>query len=290
MITKRIPLREDAEAVFVDLYLLNNSPEFQTGQPRPAVIVCPGGGYLFTSDREAEPIALRFLAQGYQVFVLRYSVETLFPQPMLDLAKTILLVRQQAAEWLVDPDRIAVCGFSAGGHLAASSGVLWHQPLLYEALNVAPAAIKPNALILAYPVIDLTLVAKTTVTIPGEGAPVDLSELILQKTLGDRRPAPELLARYNAHQQVTPATPPTFIWHTANDELVPARNALRFAMALAEQGVPYELHIFDQGVHGLALADEVTEVQGRFLNPDCRIWMELALQWLKRQFRTAASQ
>lgn len=284
MITKRIPLREDTTAVFVDLYLLNNSPEFQTDQPRPAVIVCPGGGYFFTSDREAEPIALRFLAHGYHVFVLRYSVETRFPQPMLDLAKTLLLIRQQAAEWLVDPERIAVCGFSAGGHLAAASGVLWQQPFLYEALGATPEAIKPNALILAYPVIDLTLLASKLVTVPSEAAPVDLRELMLSRTLGDRHPAPELLARYTLHRQVTPATPPTFIWHTATDELVPARNALLFATALAEQGVPYELHIFGEGVHGLALADEVTETQGRFLSSDCQIWVALALQWLKRQF------
>ena len=290
MITKRIPLRQDNTAVFVDLYLLNNSPEFQTDRPRPAVIVCPGGGYFFTSDREAEPIALRFLAHGYHVFVLRYSVETLFPQPMLDLAKTLLLIRQQAADWLVNPDQIAVCGFSAGGHLAAASGVLWCQSFLYEALGVAPEVIKPNALILAYPVIDLTLLAPKMVTMPSEAEPVDLRELMLRKTLGNRHPAPELLARYTLHHQVTPATPPTFIWHTATDELVPARNTLLFATALAEQGVPYEVHIFDQGIHGLALADEVTESQGRFLNPDCQIWVDLALKWLKRQFSETVGQ
>lgn len=283
MITKRISLREDTAAVFLDLYLLNNSSEFQTDQPRPVVIVCPGGGYLFTSDREAEPIALRFLAQGYHTVVLRYSVQTLFPQPMLDLAKAILLIRDQAAEWLVDPNQIAVCGFSAGGHLAASSGVLWNQPFLYETLGVRPEAIRPNALILAYPVIDLTLVSKAPIQIDPQDEPVDIGELMLTKTLGYPHPTAELLARYRADLHVSPATPPTFIWHTADDELVPARNALLFATALAEQGVPYELHIFDQGVHGLALADEITEAQGRFLNPDCQIWVELALKWLKRQ-------
>lgn len=290
MITKRIPLREDAASVFLDLYLLNNSPEFQTNQPRPAVIVCPGGGYFFTSDREAEPIALRFLAQGYHAFVLRYAVQTLFPQPMLDLAKTIALVRQNAGEWLVNPDQIAVCGFSAGGHLAASSGVMWNQPLLYEPLGVPPDQIKPNALILAYPVIDLTLVAHAPRQIDPESEPVDIGELMRTKVLGEPHPAPERLAQYRVDHHVTPATPPTFLWHTAEDELVPARNALLLATALAEQGVPYELHIFDRGVHGLALADEVTEAQGRFLNPDCQIWVDLALRWLKRQFRKSVDQ
>lgn len=283
MIIKRIPLREENPAVILDLYLLDNSPEFQTDQPRPAVIVCPGGGYLFTSDREAEPIALRFLAQGYQVFVLRYSVQMAFPQPMVDLAKAILLVRQNAAEWLVQPDQIAICGFSAGGHLAASSGVLWNQPWFYESLGVAPEAIRPNALILAYPVIDLTLVSPLAVPIEPGGPLIDIGEMMRTKIFGDPQPNPELLARYRVDSHVSPATPPTFLWHTADDELVPARNALLFATALAEQGVPYEVHIFDRGVHGLALADETTESQGRFLNADCQVWVDLALKWLKRQ-------
>ena len=98
MHVERIFLREDNQAVFLDVYLLTNSPEFQTDTRRPAVIVCPGGGYFFTSDREAEPVALRFLAQGYHAFVLRYSINTRFPQPMLDLANTIRLIRARAGE------------------------------------------------------------------------------------------------------------------------------------------------------------------------------------------------
>src|SRR5690349_5562633 len=96
MITQIIPLREDTSAVYLEAYLLKNSPEFQTGKKRPVVIICPGGAYQRTSDREAEPVALRFLAQGYHAFVLRYSVQTRFPTPMLDLAKAILTVREHA--------------------------------------------------------------------------------------------------------------------------------------------------------------------------------------------------
>lgn len=283
MLIQSIHLREATEAVHLDAYLLHNSAEFQTDQPRPAVIVCPGGGYLFTSDREAEPIAMRFLAQGYHAFVLRYSVNTLFPQPMLDLAKAIATVRDHAAEWQIDPKRIAICGFSAGGHLCAALGVFWDKPFLYEPLGVTAAQIEPNALILGYPLIDLPLVAPAVVQVPGESEPVSIGEVLLERTLGSRRPAQADLDRYRLDLHVSALTPPTFLWHTADDELVPARNALLFATALAEQNVPYELHIFDHGVHGLALADEVTEAQARFISPHCQIWMELAIKWLKRQ-------
>jgi acetyl esterase/lipase len=283
MNTCTIPIREDVQTVYLEAYMLKNSPEFQTDRRRPAVIVCPGGAYMATSDREAEPVALRFLAQGYHAFVLRYSVQTQFPQPMLDLARALLLVRAQAAEWLLDPNQVAVCGFSAGGHLAASLGVLWNHPFLYEPLGVRPEQIRPDALILGYPAIDLELAANPPVQVDPQRAPIGLNELVLTTVFGEYPPPRELVEQYRADRHVTSDTPPTFIWHTADDELVSARNALRFAAALAEHNVPYELHVFESGLHGLALADETTDVDGRFVNPDVQIWLDLALAWLKRR-------
>ncbi len=279
MLSSAIPLREDTSQVYLEIYVLKDSPEFQTGIRRPAVILCPGGGYLMTSDREAEPVALRFLARGYHVFVLRYSVQTRFPEPMLDLARAILMVRARAGEWLVDPDQIALCGFSAGGHLAASLGVLWDKPLLYEPLGVSAEQIRPNALILGYPVIDLELVANFQMTREPEGTQVGIRDHILSTVLGPD-PTPELCQQYRLDLQVSAATPPTFIWHTAQDELVFAQNALRFAIALAEHHVPYELHIFESGPHGLSLADETTAGEPRMINRESQVWIDLALAWL----------
>ena len=111
MQTQRIPIRPDSPSIYLDAYLLHNSPEFQTDRLRPAVLICPGGGYRGTSDREAEPIALRFLAQGYHAFVLRYSVETRMPAALLDLAKAVATIRDNASAWFVDPDQITVVGF-----------------------------------------------------------------------------------------------------------------------------------------------------------------------------------
>ena len=285
MRTNIIPLRVSAAGIQLEAYLLHNSPEYQTGQLRPAVIVCPGGGYTGLSDREAEPIALRFLAHGYHAFVLRYSVQTRLPAPMLDLANAIALIRRNAQEWLVDPNRIAVCGFSAGGHLAASLGVFWDKPFIYDPLGVSPEQIRPNALLLCYAVIELEVISNRPFVLDPAGQPVYDSQDVMVALLGDTRPSQALRDQYRLDLQVSPATPPAFIWHTANDQVVPAHNALRFASALARHKVPYELHIFENGVHGLALADEVTAVPGQpqFINLDNQIWMDLALKWLKRE-------
>lgn len=281
MQTKTIPLNDADSDVRLEAYWLNNSPEFQTDRRRPAVVICPGGGYMGLSDREAEPIALRFLARGYHAFVLRYSVQTRLPAPMLELAKAVALVRENAPEWRVDPDQVIVVGFSAGGHLAASLGVLWNQPLIHEPLGVGAAQVKPNAMVLGYPVIELEVLSRHPSERDAAGQPIYDEHDILTVLLGDRQPSQAARDQYRLDLQVSPAAAPAFIWHTAEDAVVPADHSLRLAAALARHNVPFELHIFERGEHGLALADEVTEVDGRLVNPACQVWVDLALTWLK---------
>ena len=284
MICNEFILSPETPAVRLTTYVLSDSSEFRPGERRPAVVICPGGAYMFTSDREAEPIALRFAAHGYHAFVLRYTVKAAFPAPMLDLARAVQWVRAHADEYRVDPDAVAVCGFSAGGHLAAALGTLWDRPMLYEPLGAAPAEIRPNALILGYPVVDLEMVTPGPIGDLRDGDHVVDDGYVLLKTMGSAHPAQDILATYRAQENVTAATPPAFVWHTASDELVPALNSLRFAAALAEQGVPYELHVFQDGPHGLALADETTAVDGAMMDADARVWFDLAVNWLKKQF------
>jgi len=284
-------------------YLPDNSAEIGADRRRPAVIVCPGGAYLFTSDREGEQVALRFAAQGYHAFVLRYSTSfgrqrhvdftvdlpedgaSVYPKPLFDLAKAMLTIRGNAEQWLVDTDKIAVCGFSAGGHLAASLGVHWDGQHLRDKFGVDGAMFKPNALVLGYAATDFTL--KKMMEQPANPDHIRLKAFAQLAMFGAAEPALEQLQAASPAQFVSSGTPPAFIWHTADDQVVDVTNALAFASAMAAQQVPFELHVFESGLHGLSLCDESTAGDARFINPDCGVWVDLAMKWLRRRFATA---
>lgn len=177
---EKFKIYEDREDVTLTGYIIDDSPDLLNGTTRPAILICPGGGYFNCSDNEGEPVALRFASMGYHAFVLRYSVygegERLFPDlrwplepkaklqypaPMLEIGRAILLIREHAGEWLVDTDRIALCGFSAGGHNAAMFAAKWHTSMITEALGGNPEMYRPAALILGYPLTDYVYMEET---------------------------------------------------------------------------------------------------------------------------------
>lgn len=250
-------------------YFLDSSPELRDSGRRPAVVVCPGGAYQFNSDREAEPIALAFCAQGVHACVLRYPcAPARFPTALCALAQAVAWVREHAEEYHVDPDRILVCGFSAGGHLAASLGVFWHQPFLAQASGISADLCRPNGMILCYPVI----------TSDPAYAHMGSFENLLGPDADEAQ-----RAQVSLEKQVTDQTPPTFLWHTNADTGVPAENSLLFCLALRRVGVPLEAHFYSVGAHGLSLANEVTaNAQGAGVQPECAGWFDLATAWLKR--------
>lgn len=226
---------------------------------RPALIVCPGGGYRFVCPREADPPALQFFAMGYHVFVLEYSVLDRAGEyrPLRELAETVCMIRAHAEEWNIDPHKIAVMGFSAGGHLAASLGALWDDEEL-----LLPPNCRPDALVLSYPVI--TLCQHTH----AETA---------QNVTGGRE---EVKAKLSLEKHISPGMPPVFVWHTVDDRSVPVENTMMLVSALKEKHVPFECHLFAHGEHGLSTCTQEVESP----NKECHLWIDLCKNWLNKQF------
>lgn len=250
-------------------YILDSSKEFQPNLVRPMIILCPGGGYEKTSDREAEPIAMRLLAMGYHVGILRYSVAPArFPTALLELAEVMKLVHENHEKWHVDWNRIFVQGSSAGGHLAASLGVFWKEPFLCEKAGTVPEILKPAGLILNYPV----------VTAKKKYAHEDSFRNLLGSDYKEMR------KRVSIEKLVTPDMPPCFIWHTFTDVAVPVENSLLLAKKLKKAGVSTELHVYPEGEHGLSLADSTTAKEDGSKVCKCvQSWIDLLEIWLENQ-------
>ena len=257
MLHERIKLRNNDD-VYLETYIIDDPLE--RNRKRPLVVVCPGGGYEGCSEREAEPIALAFNSAGFHAVVVYYSLKQLFPEALKDLSDSVCVVRDNAEKWRVDTDKVIVCGFSAGGHLAASLGVFWNSEM---EIKRADNKNKPNGMILAYPVIT-----------SGEYRNVGSIENI---TRNDKA----LMEKVSLEKQVTSDCPPAFIWHTFADVVVPVQNSLDFAAALAEKKIPTELHVFPEGPHGLSLANEWVAFEPDGIVPEAQEWVNMAVRWVK---------
>ena len=241
-------------------------------ETRPLVLVCPGGGYSYTSNREGEALAMQFLAMGYHAAVLKYScAPAVYPTALTELAASILLIRQNAESWHVNPRQILVLGCSAGGHLAASLGVFWDEAFLAEALKIGDDAhelLRPDGMILCYPVI-------TSGEFAHRGS--------FQNLLGEREE--ELSEKMSLELQVNSKTPPTFIWHTYTDGSVPVENSLLFVSALRKAGVSVEFHMYPCGGHGLSLANRLTRNRGGdAIREECTSWISLVHTWIEYRY------
>lgn len=270
MIHKKIEIKARGMEAVGNLYtyFLDSSIEMRPNEKRPVILMCPGGGYEMTSDREAEPMAMQFLAMGYHVAVLRYSVcPVRYPAALLQVGESVLYLKEHADEYHIDPEKIVVQGCSAGGHLAANYGIAWNSPFLTKLMGMEndPERLRVAGLLLCYPVIT-----------SGEKAHEESFRNLLGKQYEEKK---EELSLEN---QVTPDTPPTFLWHTATDETVPVENSLYFFQACLQQGVSAELHIYPVGGHGLSLANEETcRANGIGVQKECQSWIGLAQTWLE---------
>jgi acetyl esterase/lipase len=258
-------------AASLTLYLLDNYLEVDPRRTRPIVVICPGGAYRFVSERESEAVAVQMNAMGCHAAILRYScAPEHYPESLLQLARSVALIRDRAKGWNVNPEEIYVLGFSAGGHLAASLGVFWNREDLSAALERESSAFRPNRLILCYPVINTGSFAHTE---------------SIENITGSKREHPSSLwDRLSLERQVSADTPPTFLWHSMEDPNVPVENSLLFATALRQHKVPFELHIYQKGGHGLSLGTKEIECRAtRYPNqPNVRSWIRLLRTWLER--------
>ncbi len=231
----------------------------------PAVIVCPGGGYASCSAREAEPVALRFVSEGYYAFVLNYPVgPDRYPAALLYLSAAVAWVRRNADQLSIDPERIVICGFSAAGHLCANLCSQWPEEFIQQALGTTAEEIRPNAAILSYPVI-------TTGEFCHQGS--------VNNLLG-KEPDPKLMETLSFEKSAGPQFPPTFLWNTYTDGIVPAENSLMLASRLRQCGVSVEFHMFHKGPHGLSMCDDTTATGPASNNPHCAHWFTLCCEWL----------
>ena len=266
MYTKDIKLGNGETEAVLHAYISseNNKLNRENTPKRPAVIVFPGGAYSHLAWHEGEPVVKKFFAAKFNAFLLEYTIgeKALFPRPLLDASLAIIHVRSHAEEYNIDPDRIFVCGFSAGGHLAASIGTLWHKDIAKPYPDMPEGLNKPNGMILGYPAI----------------IPYNHSvEGCFERIWGTLEPTDAYMAEYGILENISEKTPSAYIWHTSNDESVPVQNSIIFADKLTDSGVNFRMHIYENGRHGLGLAD--SEATGeRDLKPITG-WIDEAMYW-----------
>lgn len=269
MITKTIQLRQDDESVtltaFVPDKAKNNSD---------AMLIIPGGGYThLCTDREGDPVAIEFAQRGFISFVLSYSVgeNAKFPQPLIDASLAMAYIKRHSDEFNVNPERVFALGFSAGGNLATMLGTLWNSEEVYKNTDIKFGENKPTGIIPLYPVIT----SSENETHMG-------SFMVLT---GKDNPTKEELEYLSLEKRVSDETVPAFIAATVTDRTVPVISSIYLAEALAKHNIPFELHIYPTGPHGLALATSATS-NG---NPNLESkrfarWVDDVCEWIEEIF------
>lgn len=262
---ERIFLKPNNTQVYLDAYIADPIPCLT----RKAILVIPGGGYgVVCADREGEPIAMAFLAQGYNAFVLHYTVarKDIFPAQLIEASLAVCHIRDNAEEYGIDPAQVYAVGFSAGGHLCASLGTLWKLDAVRKAIGKPYGYNRPNGVMLVYPVISGTQHGSSFKNLWATDTPTE-----------------EQIAQSSIENHVDSESAPAFIVHTVNDQIVHVNNALMAASAYTAAGVTYELHIFPDAPHGAALGNNITACGNpRWDKPDIAQWVRMADAWTNK--------
>lgn len=255
----------------IHTYTLKKNPKL-VRQKRPLMIVIPGGSFDHLSLREGEPVALAYAACGFNSAIMEYNLVQdpgrIYPDAGLDVLATVKYYREHASKYQIDPQQIITIGFSAGGHVASAANFLADSPAFKKKFAYQTAAVKPNATILGYPLINIEQI----------GFPLPA---------GAQANLPEEAELLDTAKGVSRKTPPTFVFQAWNDPVVLVTNALEYLAALKKKEVPgCEGHLFSYGYHGFSLAGPQTTEKGREWenNPHAGQWFKLSLQWLQDRF------
>lgn len=241
-----------------------------SGDKKPAVLILPGGSYLYVSEREGEPVALHYLKEGFAAFVLSYRCgkDSAYPAPIEDVCRALEHMRSEADSYGIDPEKIALVGFSAGAHLAALMGGIYKEPIIRE---LGFEQVRPRALILAYPVLHIS--ERTMERFKGYS---------FKEMLGDFMNTFDV--RTSPYHQLHREYPDTFLFLTQDDELIDPSDSLSFVTKALTLGVSMEVHLFDEGAHALATADHLS-CSDREFPKRLGAWMELSIDWLKQKIK-----
>lgn len=262
------PQLKGGNEVVLTSYCLDNFDEWSTGRKRKAILILPGGGYHFISEREAEPIAVQYLHEDINAFVLSYTVKNEpsynLLSPIDEVFAAILYIKSHADYYHVDVEHISVMGFSAGGHLAASVGLFYQDAEYLKLFNCTTNDLYISGLILCYPVITM-----------GEYSSKETK--YLRTGLEE-----DLIDKFSIEKHIDANYPPTFIWTTFEDDCVPPLNSTMLVNELVKHNVRVEFHLYPEGKHGLALANEITQSpfnNGQYVS--VQTWVKQSIRFIK---------
>ena len=285
MFIEEMKLWTDREDVKLTTFLTMPDAFIPNPEKKPAVIVCPGGAYMSCPRHGAEgdPVAMSFAADGYQSFVLEYSVaenapegKALFPAQLIDFGKTFLTIRDHAEEWCIDVNRISIIGFSAGAHLCGMYATTWHENLLSETFGVESEVFKPLSAMLLYGIFDYRVQEEFRKGGNVPFLPNDLNKPVF----GEIDPPRAQLEQYSPICHLSENTPPIFMAAAVDDGLVPSIQSVLMAKALHEKKIPYELHMFEYGDHGFSLGRNLFEGYREDKAHACAKWLPMAKTFL----------
>ncbi len=264
---ERIYLSNEDDRVFIDTYITN------LGENKDAILVIPGGGYNdVCTAREGEPVALEFVAKGYNAFVLNYRAGKkgdVFPKQLLDASSAMIYIRNNAKAFKINPNRVFAVGFSAGGHLCGSLATMFDYDEVKNAFHEDHIKARPTGVILSYPVVTMY-----------EPTHTDSFVKLLGKSEDDFTDYER--ERYSLEKIVNSKTSPMFVWHTVEDTLVPIQGSIKLAEALVNNKVPHRVSVFPYGPHGVVLGNKITETDiPDYFQPFTQIWTKQADEWMQ---------